>query len=255
MKKESYNLYELGEFTRDNYEVRAELIIPNDEILETAHHITRKFDTLEEANELFNNETKVLDLLNGKDGNYVSKYRHLYFDKKNRKLDYVEIPFEGRLTVVKDKDSISRVLVDKYFDEDGNAYKLNVKYKFNQNTNQSNIQSIGTYTESNNSYEKEYVIEYKKGRPKYIKELFKGRTEISKDSYRYNDNKWVENITHFKYKEIKSRTRVQYTENYEKPLYSIRESAKGMVIEVSKYIYFNDGSYMVITKEKCTGII
>ncbi len=255
MEKERYDLYELGEFTRDDYKVRAELIIPNNEIFETAYYIMRKFDTLEEANELFNNETKVLDLLNGKDGNYVSKYRHVYFDKKNRKLDYAQIPFEGRVTLVKDKDIISRVLVDKYVDEDDNAYKLSVKYKFNPNTNQSNIQSIGTYTESNNSYEDEYIIEYKNEKPKYIKKLFKGRTEISKDSYRYNNKKWIENITHFKYKEIKSRTRVQYTENYEKPLYSIKESAKGMVIEVTKYIYFDDGSYMAITKEKCTGII
>ena len=258
MEKKNYNEYELGEFVRVDYKVRAELFVPHTKEMRKVYEICKNFETLEEANKLYNDESKILDLLHGKDEDtHVFKTIDFYFNTE-RELDYVSLPNYGdnKYIMMREGD-ISRLSVMRAVNEDDEEFTVNVRYKFDNKINQTKINIHGKYVEGGYKYEKDNIIQYdKNGRIKtdtYTTE--DGRLELSKLKFRYHDKDWTKHLSKYRYGEFKYRTRFQYTENYEKVLYGIRESKNGMVIGIIKFVYLDDGSYIQIEKEKCTGII
>lgn len=254
--EKNYNEYELGEFTRVDYKVRAELFVPYTKEMRKVYKICKNFETLEEANKLYNDESKILDLLHGKyEDTYIFKTIDFYFNTE-RELDYVSLPNYGdnKYFMMVEGD-VSRLSLIRALNEDSEEFNVDIRYKFDNKTNQTKINISNRYM-NGFKYEKNNIIQYNnKNRIKTNIFTDEHGTEVYKTKFRYHDEDWTKHLSKYRFGKFKYRTRFQYSENYEKVLYGIRESKNGMVIGVIKFVYLDDGSYIQIKKEKCTGII
>lgn len=210
MEKKNYNEYELGEFARVDYKVRAELFVPHTKEMRKVYEICKNFETLEEANELYNDESKILDLLHGKDEDtHVFKTIDFYFNTE-RELDYVTIPNYGdNKYLMMSEGDVSRLSVIRTVNEDEEEFTVDVRYKFDSKTNQTKINIRGKYIEDGYRYEKDNIIQYDEdGRIKTnIFTTEDGRLELSKLKFRYHDKDWTKHLSKYRFGKFKYRTR------------------------------------------------